>query len=446
MRYDHNQFEANSGALRDKIDTQLSPGVKITQRLNKGQSLYLGARRLFRSPTVADYSRWSTGYTDRGNKYRDAFAPGLSYAEWQSLLGVPAPEKGMSYELGWRAQFGEKTAVGVTGFYYDIDDFLNIQFKGGLLPPIVYNVGNVKVKGVGDSGGKKSYDKVYEPRFPQYKDQWKIISPHNAPFDVEAILTAKPDVLIVNSAMQGHMHAMDIEPRLTEAGIALLLVDVPGTSPQSAQDLYRLLGEVFGEPEKASEVASFLDQQYADLQAGLAKVSGPKPLVYYEKSGSAEIFGPSSRSNVSGWGTLITRAGGENLADRAGAGKPVNGPPGSVSLDPEYILTSDPDFIFLSGTSPMGLGAPPKESIKDRFSIVNRPGWDRLKAVKNKNVYEYQHELARTTCVFYPTLSFAKLFYPEAFANIDPEARLAEFYDRFMLIKSSDGLWKMRLP
>lgn len=75
MRYDHNQFEANSGALRDKIDTQLSPGVKITQRLNKGQSLYLGARRLFRSPTVADYSRWSTGYTDRGNKYRDAFAP-----------------------------------------------------------------------------------------------------------------------------------------------------------------------------------------------------------------------------------------------------------------------------------------------------------------------------------------------------------------------------------
>jgi putative solute-binding periplasmic protein of iron/siderophore ABC transporter len=61
------------------------------------------------------------------------------------------------------------------------------------------------LRGVGDSGGKKSYDKVYEPRFPQYKDQWRIISPHNAPFDVEAILTAKPDVLIVNSAMQGHI-------------------------------------------------------------------------------------------------------------------------------------------------------------------------------------------------------------------------------------------------
>jgi len=302
------------------------------------------------------------------------------------------------------------------------------------------------LKGVGDSGGKKNYDKVYEPRFPQYKEQWKIISPHGAPFDVEAILAAKPDVLIVNSVMQGHMYAMDIEPRLTEAGIALLLIDVPGKTTQSAQDLYRLLGKVFDEPERGEEVAAFLDRQFTDLETGLKKVNTPKPLVYYEKSGSAEIFGPSSRSNVSGWGTLIAYAGGENLADRAGAGKPTDGPPGSVSLDPEYVLTSDPDFILLSGTSPMGLGAPPEETITDRFSIVKRPGWEHLKAVKNKNVYEYQHELSRTCCVFYPALSFAKLFYPEAFADVDPEARLSEFYDRFMIVKSSDGLWKMRLP
>jgi len=302
------------------------------------------------------------------------------------------------------------------------------------------------LKGVGDSGGKKSYDKIYEAKFPQYKDQWKIISPHNAPFDAEAILTAHPDVLIVNSAMQGHLHAMDIETKLKDAGIALLLIDVPGTGGQSPQDLYRLLGEFFEEKEKAATVAAFLDKQFTDLNERLAKVDGPKPLVYYEKSGSAEVFGPSSRSNVSGWGALIPRAGGENLADRPGAGKPASGPPGSVTLDPEYVLTSDPDFIILSGSSPMGLGAVPEEEIKDRFNIVKRPGWDKLKAVRNKNVYEYQHELARTCFVFYPALSFAKSFYPEAFQDIDPEARLAEFYDRFMLIKSRDGLWKMRLP
>ncbi|MGP1470562.1 MAG: TonB-dependent receptor [Schwartzia sp. (in: firmicutes)] len=152
LRYDHNKFEANSGALRDKTFTQLSPGLKITQTLSDRQTLHLSARRLFRSPTVADFSRWSTGYIDRIGSYQAAFAPGLSHAAWQSLLGVPSPEKGMNYELGWRAKLDDKTTVGVTGFYYDIDDFLNIQFKGGLLPPIVYNVGNVKVKGVEFTG------------------------------------------------------------------------------------------------------------------------------------------------------------------------------------------------------------------------------------------------------------------------------------------------------
>ena len=150
LRYDHNKFEADRGALREKTYTQFSPGVKLTHQLTDRQTIYLGAHRLFRSPTVADYSRWSTGYSNRGGAYTAEFAPGLSLSQWQTLLGVPSPEKGMNYELGWRAKLGGKTTVGVTGFYYDIDDFLNISFgpSGNLRPPLVYNVGNVKVKGV----------------------------------------------------------------------------------------------------------------------------------------------------------------------------------------------------------------------------------------------------------------------------------------------------------
>ena len=150
LRYDHNKFEADRGALREKTYTQFSPGVKLTHQLTDRQTIYLGAHRLFRSPTVADYSRWSTGYSNRGGAYTAEFAPGLSLSQWQALLGVPSPEKGMNYELGWRAKLGDKTTVGITGFYYDIDDFLNISFgpSGNLRPPLVYNVGNVKVKGV----------------------------------------------------------------------------------------------------------------------------------------------------------------------------------------------------------------------------------------------------------------------------------------------------------
>lgn len=149
LRYDRNEYEANSGGVREKKNTQLSPSLKITHRLNDQHTIYAGASRVFRSPTVADYSRWSTGYADRDNDYKNDFAPGLSQAQWEALLGVPSPEKGMSYEIGWRGNFGDKTTLGLTGFYYDLDDFLNISFgKGNLRPPLIYNINKVKVKGL----------------------------------------------------------------------------------------------------------------------------------------------------------------------------------------------------------------------------------------------------------------------------------------------------------
>lgn len=296
--------------------------------------------------------------------------------------------------------------------------------------------------GVGDSGGKSSYDRVYGEKFPQWKDNWTVISPHNSPFDVERILAKKPDVLIVNSAMQAHLHAKDIEKRLKDVGIEIILIDVPKETDKSAQEVYKLMGQIFKEEEKAAEVIAFLDKQFKNVKEGLNKVKGPKPLVYYEKSGSSEVWGPSSLSKSSGWGALISYAGGENLADQAAKGKEVRG---GIALDPEFILTKNPDFIILSGASEMGMGIDMTKEDPRRFDVVKRAGWSSLKAVEQRNVVEFQHELNRTPFLFYPALSMAKMFYPEAFKDINPEARLEEFYKKFMIIEVNEGLWKVTL-
>lgn len=86
-----------------------------------------------------------------------------------------------------------------------------------------------------------------------------------------------------------------------------------------------------------------MDEQFKVVKDGLANVKRGKPLVYYEKSGTAEVYGPSSTSKTSGWGALINYAGGDNLADHA-AGKSMEG---GVMLDPEFVITADPDFIIL---------------------------------------------------------------------------------------------------
>ncbi|MFA7068283.1 MAG: ABC transporter substrate-binding protein [Acidaminococcaceae bacterium] len=295
--------------------------------------------------------------------------------------------------------------------------------------------------GVGDSGGKKAYDKMYDSMFPGMKERVKIISAHNAPFDVEAILQQKPDVLIVNSAMQGHTHALAIEDKLNAAGIPLVLVNIPDGSGKSVQQTLALFGQIFGRQEKANEVIAFIDKQFSDLQSHLPNKNTDKPLVYYEMAGSLENYGPSSFGGSSGWGSLIQLAGGENLADKAIGGKKMGR---SVVLDPEFIIENNPNYIILSGCNALGLGSTIGVTHQAVFSLLQRSGWDRLDAVRKHHVFEYQHEFQRSIMLFYPVLSMAKTFYPEQFKNIDPEERLAEFYKRFMLIKSTDGLWKIQ--
>ena len=39
----------------------------------------------------------------------------------------------------------------------------------------------------------------------------------------------------------------------------------------------------------------------------------------------------------------------------------------------------------------------------------------------------------------------AKIFYPEEFADLNPEAQLDEFFDRFMLLDSDISTWANNL-
>lgn len=157
LRYDSQKFEATNGAIASAKHSQLTPRVSVTHRLSDKSTVYGGISKLFRTPTVADYSRWSSTYIDKDGDYRKAFKPGSSLEEWQAFLGIPQPEKGMSYELGFSHELNEKTNLRVTGFYYDIDDYLNISFgpKGNLRPPAIYNIDNVKVKGLELMGDHK---------------------------------------------------------------------------------------------------------------------------------------------------------------------------------------------------------------------------------------------------------------------------------------------------
>ncbi|SHN69877.1 ABC transporter substrate-binding protein [Desulfitobacterium chlororespirans] len=289
-------------------------------------------------------------------------------------------------------------------------------------------------------GGIQKYAQLYKPLVRDYTQHIGQISDHNAPFDLEMVLSMNPDVLIVNSAMAAHKYALEIEDQLAAAGIDIVLIDVPGKKlDKSVQETMKLLGKIFQEEEKAAEVVAFMDKQYGLITAKNLAQRQDKPTVYYEKSGYSEVFG-STGTSVSGWGLPIAIAGGDNIADavlldKASAGGSSN------TLDPEYVIKADPDYIILSGVNDGWLDSLNKKKEPPQYDIINRTGWSNLQAVKNNKVYEFAHSTSRSIYAFYPCLKMAKLFYPEEFADLDPEVVLDEFFDKFMLVDSDISTW-----
>ena len=106
------------------------------------------------------------------------------------------------------------------------------------------------------------------------------------------------------------------------------------------------------------------------------------------------------------------------------------------------MLEQDPDFIVLSGS---GIGwmdnFPGSDPEIPTFDIVNRTGWHELKAVQSGNVYEIAHAMSRSVFCFYACQKLAATFYPEEFADVDVDANIREFFDRFMLTDSTVTGW-----
>lgn len=293
-------------------------------------------------------------------------------------------------------------------------------------------------------GGLQKYEKIYKPIVGNYMEHVGQISDHNAPFDLEMILAMDPDVIFVNSAMGAHKYALEVEEQLNVAGISIVLIDVPGKELEtSAQKTMTILGKALQEEEKAAEVVAFLDSQY-ELLASKNLVDRPdKPSVYYEKSAYSEVYGSTATSD-SGWGLPIKLAGGDNIADELLLEGPAK-KGGSNTLDPEYVIKADPDYIILSGINDGWLDSIKKEKTPCDFDVLKRTGWSDLSAVKNENVYEFAHSTSRSIFAFYPTLKMAKIFYPDEFKDLYPEAVLDEFFERFTLVDPSISTW-MTVP
>lgn len=257
-------------------------------------------------------------------------------------------------------------------------------------------------------------------------------------FSAEKVISLKPDVLIMAEwAFKTQTTACD---QIQAAGIPIIVIDYNAQLLERHIASTLAIGAVMGTGERAQILAKLYETHYNDILARISRVPGVKPKVYVELGqAGAETVGNTYNGTM--WGKILTLLGADNIA----SGK-IAGP--WAPLPPETVLATDPDFIFMAGSSWVnrpkavrtGYDTSAETTRNSLKQYLTRPGWSDLRAVRTGQLHAIEHGLCRTLFDYVAMQYIAKQLYPQAFADVDPVASFREYHARFLPVPFS-GTW-----
>ena len=261
---------------------------------------------------------------------------------------------------------------------------------------------------------------------PNIGDPWKKT------MNVELIANLSPDIFFTFDKGPYDTYKAQLEA----LGIPVVYLDY--MTEANVPDSTEKLGKIMGVEERGKELADFYREQENKVFDRLEEIDASKPAVYVASGFGAPY---TTYGSTYTFGGLATEAGGDDIADNSGITS-------FGTVTPEFVISQDPDVIVLTGAisssgtaPPLGYYTTPAETrVALKAKIANLTGWDDLSAMKNKRVFVVSHMLSRNIMDFAAVQYMAKWFYPEEFADLDPEANLREFHQRFMPFTYS-GTW-----
>lgn len=230
----------------------------------------------------------------------------------------------------------------------------------------------------------------------------------------EQIMIAAPDVILSTDTA-------DVADNLqTQTGIPVVCVAQGTLFGDDYDQSLRILADVCGVSERAETLIKFIDGSLADLATRAATVSDEgKPTVLAAGAtfkGSHSIDGVYT--NYSVFEVLAANDVAEEIAGQSGSS--------GVMVDREQILAWDPEIIFFDSGS-MGL-------INSDYA-ENPAYFNQLQAVQNGNLYQWPNSTWHWSNVEIPLVSayyVGTLLYPDAFADVDFEAKASEIFEMFL--------------
>ncbi|MFI7110775.1 ABC transporter substrate-binding protein [Nonomuraea sp. NPDC050227] len=184
--------------------------------------------------------------------------------------------------------------------------------------------------------------------------------------NVEAIIAKKPDLVILSNDQD------KIVAELAKVNVPVLL-EPAATGLEEAYEEISEIGAATGNKAKADEVVSGMKAAMAKLAADAPK---DKKLTYYHELDQTP-YAATSKTFI---GQVYGMFGLTNIADQA-----PDAAGGYPKLSAEFVAQADPALIFLADV---------KCCQQSKETLVKRPGWKNLSAVKNDQVIQLDDDLA----------------------------------------------------
>jgi iron complex transport system substrate-binding protein len=203
----------------------------------------------------------------------------------------------------------------------------------------------------------------YTVRPPEARFKPKVSAFINARFD--KIMDLRPDLVLAFSDLQA-----DLAAELTRRGVAVVTFNQ--RSVDEILQMIRMVGGLVGRSPEAAALAAQLERGLDDIAGRPWRAEAPKgrsrPRVFFEEWDDPLISG------IRWVEELVEIAGGEPIFPELrhkSLGK-------DRIVDPAEVAARNPDVIVASWCG---------KAMKKR-TIVERPGWDRVSAVRHDRIFE----------------------------------------------------------
>jgi len=270
----------------------------------------------------------------------------------------------------------------------------------------------------------------------------KNVGQMNEP-DYEAVLSPDPNLLLTFSPMNIETKAEKL-PGVDVVFLGLYFPDISDPENSRYIDGVRKLGYILDEEERAEEFISWnlgWVEEIRSRAAGVSEEEQPKVLIcaYPYAHLDTGTFRTYSMIDTLTQMSILTgvKVMAEGLPEFFGSSY-------NIQVDPEWVIEADPDLIYLhlvahtySGLSldpANGYDATDPEEIRAaRDAFTSRPELAEMRAVKEGRVYLGSGSFRNDASGGLIGAAYmAKVFLPEAFADLDPEAIHQEYITRFL--------------